>query len=44
MCIFCLFQRYGLWRDAADITADMEAAESKEQSVPNSPEVVRQSN
>ncbi|BFZ13182.1 hypothetical protein BsWGS_16220 [Bradybaena similaris] len=35
-----ILMRYGLWRDAADITADMEAAESKEQSVPNSPEVI----
>lgn len=39
-----LFQKYGLWRDAADITADMEAAEIKEHSVPASPEMVKKKN
>lgn len=34
-------QKYGLWRDAADITADLEAAGAKEQSTPNSPSKVR---
>ncbi|XP_059176370.1 piezo-type mechanosensitive ion channel component 2-like isoform X3 [Physella acuta] len=35
-----ILRKYGLWRDAADITADLEAAGAKEQSTPNSPSKV----
>ncbi|KAL3858640.1 hypothetical protein ACJMK2_008907 [Sinanodonta woodiana] len=33
-----ILKRYGLWRDAEDITAEMEEAEKKEYSVPSTPQ------
>ncbi|XP_055891303.1 piezo-type mechanosensitive ion channel component 2-like isoform X3 [Biomphalaria glabrata] len=38
-----ILRKYGLWRDAADITADLEAAGQKEKSTPNSPARITES-